>query len=105
MHSEQKSIYLCRNSKEAYKLSQHFDSKEKVCALHDFINSLFKKHPNIKMPYRVLNGIEEKLLWESSIKQYKKSFFDLSNIENLSETAMQANRLIDQFNIRKYSKK
>ncbi len=99
MHSEQKPIYLCRNSKEAYKLSQHFDSKEKVCALHDFINSLFKKHPNIKMPYRVLNGIEEKLLWESSIKQYKKSFFDLSNIENLSETAMQANRLIDQFNI------
>jgi len=99
MHSEQKPIYLCRNSKEAYKLSQHFDSKEKVWALHDFINSLFKKHPNIKMPYRVLNGIEEKLLWESSIKQYKKSFFDLSNIENLSETAMQANRLIDQFNI------
>jgi len=99
MHSEQKPIYLCRNSKEAYKLSQHFDSKEKVWALHDFINNLFKKHPNIKMSYRVLNGIEEKLLWESSIKQYKKSFFDLSNIENLSETAMQANRLIDQFNI------
>ena len=99
MHSEQKPIYLCRNSKEAYKLSQHFDLKEKVWALHDFINNLFKKHPNIKMSYRVLNGIEEKLLWESSIKQYKKSFFDLSNIENLSETAMQANRLIDQFNI------
>ena len=99
MHSEQKPIYLCRNSKEAYKLSQHFDSKERVWALHDFINNLFKKHPNIKMSYRVLNGVEEKLLWESSIKQYKKSFFDLSNIENLSETAMQANRLIDQFNI------
>lgn len=99
MHSEQKPIYLCRNSKEAYKLSQHFDSKEKVWVLHDFINNLFKKHPNIKMSYRVLNGIEEKLLWESSIKQYKKSFFDLSNIEKLSETAMQANRLIDQFNI------
>ena len=99
MHSEQKPIYLCRNSKEAFKLSQHFDSKEKVLALHDFINSLFKKHPNINMPYRILNGIEEKLLWESSIKQYKKSFFDLSNIENLSETAIQANRLIDQFNI------
>jgi len=99
MHSEQKPIYLCRNSKEAFKLSQHFDSKEKVLALHDFINSLFKKHANIYMPYRILNGIEEKLLWESSIKQYKKSFFDLSNIENLSETAIQANRLIDQFNI------
>ena len=99
MHSEQKPIYLCRNSKEAFKLSQHFDSKEKVLALHDFINSLFKKHANINMPYRILNGIEEKLLWESSIKQYKKSFFDLSNIENLSETAIQANRLIDQFNI------
>jgi len=99
MHSEQKPIYLCRNSKEAFKLSKHFDSKEKVLALHDFINSLFKKHANIYMPYRILNGIEEKLLWESSIKQYKKSFFDLSNIENLSETAIQANRLIDQFNI------
>lgn len=99
MHSEQKPIYLCRNSKEAFKLSKHFDSKEKVLALHDFINSLFKKHANIYMPYRILNGIEEKLLWESSIKEYKKSFFDLSNIENLSETAIQANRLIDQFNI------
>ena len=99
MYSEQKPIYLCRNSKEAFKLSKHFDSKEKVLALHDFINSLFKKHANIYMPYRILNGIEEKLLWESSIKQYKKSFFDLSNIENLSETAIQANRLIDQFNI------
>ena len=99
MHSEQKPIYLCRNSKEAFKLSKHFDSKEKVLALHDFINNLFKKHANIYMPYRILNGIEEKLLWESSIKQYKKSFFDLSNIENLSETAIQANRLIDQFNI------
>jgi probable DNA repair protein len=99
MHSEQKPIYLCRNSKEAFKLSQHFDSKEKVLALHDFISSLFKKHPNINMPYRILNGIEEKLLWESSIKQHKKSFFNLSNIENLSETAIQANRLIDQFNI------
>jgi len=99
MHSEQKPIYLCRNSKEAFKLSKHFDSKEKVLGLHDFINSLFKKHANIYMPYRILNGIEEKLLWESSIKQYKKSFFDLSNIENLSETAIQANRLIDQFNI------
>ena len=97
MHSEQKPIYLCRNSKEAFKLSQHFNSKEKVMALHDFINNLFKKHPNIKMPFRVLNGIEEKLLWESSIKQYKKSSFDLSNIESLSETASQANRLIDQF--------
>lgn len=99
MHSEQKPIYLCRNSKEAFKLSKHFDSKEKVLGLHDFINSLFKKHANIYMPYRILNGIEEKLLWESSIKEYKKSFFDLSNIENLSETAIQANRLIDQFNI------
>ena len=79
MHSEQKPIYLCRNSKEAFKLSKHFDSKEKVLALHDFINSLFKKHANIYMPYRILNGIEEKLLWESSIKEYKKSFFDLSN--------------------------
>jgi probable DNA repair protein len=97
MHSEQKPIYLCRNSKEAFKLSQHFNSKEKVMALNDFINNLFKKHPNINMPYRVLNGIEEKLLWESSIKQYKKSSFDLSNIESLSETASQANRLIDQF--------
>jgi exodeoxyribonuclease-5 len=97
MHSEQKPIYLCRNSKEAFKLSQHFNSKEKVMALHDFINNLFKKHPNINMPFRVLNGIEEKLLWESSIKQYKKSSFDLSNIESLSETASQANRLIDQF--------
>ena len=47
MHSEQKPIYLCRNSKEAFKLSQHFNSKEKVMALHDFINNLFKKHPNI----------------------------------------------------------
>lgn len=97
MHSEQKPIYLCRNSKEAFKLSQHFNSKEKVMALHDFINNLFKKHPNIKMPFRVLNGIEEKLLWESSIKEYKKSSYDLSNIESLSETASQANRLIDQF--------
>ncbi len=99
MHSEQKPIYLCRNSKEAFKLSQHFNSKEKVMALPDFINSLFKKTPNIDMPYRILNGIEEKLLWESCIKRDKKSFFDLSNIENLSETAIQANRLIDQFNI------
>ena len=99
MHSEQKPIYLCRNSKEAFKLSQHFNSKEKVMALPDFINSLFKKNPNIDMPYRILNGIEEKLLWESCIKRDKKSFFDLSNIENLSETAIQANRLIDQFNI------
>lgn len=99
MHSEQKSIYLCRNSKEAFKFSQRFDSKEKVLALNDFINSLYKKTKNISMPNRILNGIEEKLLWENSIKQYKKSFFDLSNIENLSEIAIQANRLIDQFNI------
>ena len=97
MHSEQKPIYLCRNSKEAFKLSQHFKSKEKVMALHDFINNLFEKHPDIIMPYRVLNGIEEKLLWESSIKQYKKSSFDLSNIESLSEPASHADRLIDQF--------
>lgn len=51
------------------------------------------------MPHRILNGIEEKLLWESSIKQFKKSSFDLSNINSLSETASQANRLINQFNI------
>ncbi|MEY3792430.1 MAG: hypothetical protein RLZ31_711, partial [Pseudomonadota bacterium] len=81
MHSEQKSIYLCRNSKEAFKFSQRFDSKEKVLALNDFINSLYKKTKNISMPNRILNGIEE------------------SNIENLSEIAIQANRLIDQFNI------
>ncbi len=99
MYSEQKPIYLCHNSKEAFKLSHHFSSKEKVLALQDFINNLFKKYPNINMPYRILNGIEEKILWERSIKQYRKSFFDLSNIENLSETAIQANRLIDQFNI------
>lgn len=99
MHSEQKPIYLCRNSKESFKLSQHFNAEERVLSLHNFIDSLFKKHLNINMPPRVLNGIEEKLLWESSIKQYKKSSFDLSNIDSLSETANQANRLIDQFNI------
>jgi len=98
MHSEQKPIYICRNSKEAFKLSQHLHPDEKVMALHDFIISLFKKHPDILMPYRILNGIEEKLLWESCIKQHKKSF-DLSQIKNLSETASEANRLIDQFMI------
>ena len=99
MHSEQNTIYLCRNSKEAFKLSQYFDLTIKAQTLHDFIESLIKKHPNIKVPHRILNGIEEKLLWESSIKQFKKSSFDLSNINSLSETASQANRLIDQFNI------
>ena len=82
MHSEQKPIYLCRNSKEAFKLSQYFDSKEKVLALHDFIHNLLKNHPNITMPFRILNGIEEKLLWERSIKQHKKPFFDLHYFES-----------------------
>ena len=99
MHSEQKPIYLCRNSKEAFKLSQHLHPEEKVMALHDFIISLFKKHPDILMPYRILNGIEEKLLWESCIKQNKKISFDLSQIKNLSETGSEANRLIEQFMI------
>jgi len=64
MHSEQKPIYLCRNSKEAFKLSQHFNSKEKVMALHDFINNLFKKHPNINMPFRFFNA------WRLIFKKY-----------------------------------
>lgn len=42
MHSEQNTIYLCRNSKEAFKLSQYFDLTIKVQTLHDFIESLIK---------------------------------------------------------------
>ena len=99
MHSEQNTVYLCRNSKEAFKLSRHFSLAIKVQTFHDFIESLLKKHPEIRVPHRTLNGIEEKLLWESSIKQFKQSSLDLSNINSLSETASQANRLIDQFNI------